>query len=222
MNKANSIFKFGEEVEGYSIPVLNEREIRASAGILFLFMFISLMMILFKGDFMMIKIMIIVFLTDLLIRVFLSPRFSPFLIIGRLIVSRQVPEYVGAPQKKFAWKIGIGLAAIMFLLMVVMNSESIINGLSCLVCLLFLFFESVFGICLGCIFYRMVYKEKAQYCPGEVCEPSKKQAIQRTSVAQVLIIIGLIGFIILLVFLFKDEFSRNPHNLWKILKGSPS
>ena len=28
--------KFGEDVEGYDIPVLNEREIRASAGILFL------------------------------------------------------------------------------------------------------------------------------------------------------------------------------------------
>ena len=31
----NKIIKFGEDVEGYNIPVLNEREIRASAGILF-------------------------------------------------------------------------------------------------------------------------------------------------------------------------------------------
>jgi hypothetical protein len=30
--------QFGENVEGYSIPVLNEREIRGGAGILFLFM----------------------------------------------------------------------------------------------------------------------------------------------------------------------------------------
>ncbi len=29
--------QFGEIVEGYNIPVLNEREVRASAGILFLF-----------------------------------------------------------------------------------------------------------------------------------------------------------------------------------------
>ncbi len=81
----NKVIKFGEEVKGYNIPVLNEREIRAAAGILFLFMFISLMMILFKGEFLMIKYMIIIFLTDFLIRVFINPKFSPSLIIGRLI-----------------------------------------------------------------------------------------------------------------------------------------
>ena len=48
----NKIIKFGEEVEGYNIPVLNEREIRAAAGILFLATFISLMLILFKQDFL--------------------------------------------------------------------------------------------------------------------------------------------------------------------------
>ena len=32
----SKIIKFGEDVQGYSIPVLNEREIRAAAGILFL------------------------------------------------------------------------------------------------------------------------------------------------------------------------------------------
>jgi hypothetical protein len=38
MKKVN---QFGETVEGYNIPVLNEREIRASAGILYLVMFWS-------------------------------------------------------------------------------------------------------------------------------------------------------------------------------------
>ncbi len=50
----------------------------------------------------MIKYVITMFLTDFIIRVFVNPKFSPTLIIGRLIVSNQVPEYVGAPQKKFA------------------------------------------------------------------------------------------------------------------------
>ena len=102
MKKENKVIKFGEDVEGYAIPVLNEREIRASAGILFVLMLISLMLILFKGNFLLIKYVIIVFLTDLVIRVFVNPKFSPSLIIGRLIVSRQTPEYVGAAQKKFA------------------------------------------------------------------------------------------------------------------------
>ncbi|MBI5472386.1 MAG: hypothetical protein HY961_08590 [Ignavibacteriae bacterium] len=35
------IFGFGEEVRGFSIPVLNEREIRAAAGLLFLALIVS-------------------------------------------------------------------------------------------------------------------------------------------------------------------------------------
>ena len=210
----DKMIKFGEDVAGYNIPVLNEREIRASAGILFLFMLISLMMILFKGNFLMIKYVIIVFLSDLIIRVFINPRFSPTLILGRLIVSRQVPEYVGAAQKKVAWKIGIILATLMFVLLVVVNSYSIITGLTCLVCLIFLFFESVFGICLGCLVYRWYYKEKAQYCPGEVCDVKSKQAIQKTTGSQMLIILGLVAFVFLLVFLFNDNFSQKPTALF--------
>src|SRR4051812_40193684 len=177
----NKVIQFGENVEGYNIPVLNEREIRASAGILFLATFISLMLILFKNDFLPIKYVLTIFLTDFIIRVFVNPKFSPALIIGRLIVSKQVPEYVGAQQKKFAWIIGILLSAIMFILIVVVNSYSPITGIICLTCLVFLFFESAFGICLGCKFYSLFYKEKAQYCPGEICDVKSKQDIQKTS-----------------------------------------
>jgi len=208
---------FGEEVSGYNIPVLNEREIRASAGILFIFMFISLMIILFKGDFIMIKYVIITFLTDMIIRVFISPRYSPALIIGRLIVSRQNPEYVGAAQKRFAWMIGIVLATMMFFLMVVLNSYSVVTGLTCLVCLTFLFFESAFGICIGCVFYKLFYKEKAQYCPGEICDVKAKQEIQKVSLNQVLIVLGFIAMIILMTYLLNDVFSEKPSNLWELL-----
>src|SRR5688572_9993346 len=105
MTQMNKVIKFGEDVEGYRIPVLNEREIRASAGIMFLALATSLVLIMFRQDFTLVKYVIVIFLSDFIVRVFISPRFSPMLIIGRLIVSRQVPEYVGAPQKKFAWKI---------------------------------------------------------------------------------------------------------------------
>src|SRR6476619_3989256 len=156
----NKLIQFGENVEGYNIPVLNEREVRASAGILFLATFVSLMTILFKNNFLPIKYVITIFLTDFIIRVFVNPKFSPTLIIGRLIVGNQVPEYVGAQQKKFAWIIGIILSGTMFTLMVVVNSYSPITGIICLICLAFLFFESAFGICLGCKFYSLFHKEK--------------------------------------------------------------
>ena len=119
-----NIIQFGARVEGYSIPVLNEREIRASAGILFLGTFISLILILFDGNFVPAKYFITLFLTDLIIRVFINPKFAPSLIIGRLIVRNQVPEYVGAKQKRFAWIIGIFLAAMMFVFLILINSYS--------------------------------------------------------------------------------------------------
>ncbi|MEO8413328.1 MAG: DUF4395 domain-containing protein [Ginsengibacter sp.] len=212
----NTIIQFGEKVEGYNIPVLNEREIRASAGILFLATFLSLMLILFKDNFVAIKYVITLFLTDFMIRVFISPKFSPTLIIGRLIVSKQVPEYVGAKQKKFAWIIGVALSATMFIFMVVVNSYSPVTGIICLICLVFLFFESAFGICLGCKFYSMFYKDKAQYCPGEVCDVKSKQEIQKISRVQLLIVIAFIAFIFLTAFLFNEYFSKHPYDLFAI------
>lgn len=212
----NRIIKFGEEVEGYDIPVLNEREIRASAGILFLFTFISLMQILYKGNFIMIKYVITLFLTDFIIRVIINPRYSPTLIIGRFFVRNQQPEYVGARQKKFAWKIGVVLALIMFVLMVVVNSYSPVTGITCLICLLFLFFESVFGICLGCKFYPLFFKDKVQFCPGEVCDAKAKQPIQKISGIQLLIVAGFIVVLFILILVFNDNFSIKPFDLFGI------
>jgi len=218
--KMNKAIQFGENVNGYNIPVLNEREIRASAGILFLATFISLMLIIFKNNFLPIKYVITLFLTDFIIRVFVNPKFSPTLIIGRLIVRNQVPEYVGAQQKKFAWIIGVALSATMFIFMVLVNSYSPITGIICLICLVFLFFESAFGICLGCKFYSMFYKEKAQYCPGEVCGAKSKQDIQKTSGVQLLIVLAFIAFTVLATFLFNAQFSKQPYDLFGMNSSS--
>ena len=212
--------QFGETVVGYNIPVLNEREMRAAAGILFLAIFISLMLIIFKGNFVPIKYVISVFLIDFFVRVFVNPKFAPSLILGRLIVSNQNPEYVGAAQKKFAWIIGLTLAVIMFTLMVVLNTYSPISGIICLVCLIFLFFESAFGICLGCLFYGWFYKEKAQYCPGEVCDVKAKQDIQKTSWTQMGIFVLFIGLLVSSVFLFNDLLSAVPSDLWVKLNNT--
>ena len=213
----NKVISFGEEVKGYEISVLNEREVRATAGILFLFASISILLAILKGNFVPLKFFIISFLVDFIIRVFVNPRFSPTLIIGRLIVSRQVPEYVGAAQKKFAWVVGLIMATIMFALIVLLNSYSVITGLICLICLVFLFFEASFGICLGCLFYGWYYGKKALYCPGEICDVKQKQDIQKTSGVQLLIVLGFIAFIGMTVFMFTESFGEKPNDLWKIL-----
>ena len=207
------IIQFGESVEKYNIPVLNEREVRAAAGILFLFMFISIQLAA-SGDFTLLKYAVVIFLTDFLIRVLINPKYAPTLIIGRFFVKNQVPEYVGAQQKKFAWIIGIALATTMFVLINIVNSFSPITGIICFICLIFLFFESVFGICIGCIFYRWFYKDKAQYCPGEICEVKDRQEIQKMSKAQFLIVLIFAIYIVALIYLFNDTFSIQPTYLF--------
>lgn len=217
--KKRTIIGFGETVQGYSVPVLNEREIRAAAGIMFLAMLLSFMLIIFRENFQPIKYVIILFLVDFAIRVFVNPRFSPMLIVGRFIVGGQTPEYTGAAQKKFAWIIGLSLASIMFVLMVVVNSYSPISGISCLLCLVFMFFESAFGICLGCLFYNRMHKNKASYCPGEICEPKTKHDIQRLSFSHASIVIGYIVLILCAAYFFNESLSEKPMDLMDIIKA---
>jgi len=211
----NKIFQFGEQVDGYNIAVLNEREIRAAAGILFLFIYTALMYILFSGNFLLAKYSIIFFLTDFIIRVVVNPRYSPSLIIGRLIVSNQQPEYVGAKQKKIAWTVGIALSGTMFVLMVAMNTYGPITGLICLACLIFLFFESAFGICLACKLYGAIYGQKAQYCPGEICDVNSRQPIQKTSGVQLIIVVLFLSSVVLFSIYFNDILLEKPHALFR-------
>jgi hypothetical protein len=123
---------------------------------------------------------------------------------------------VGAAQKIFAWKIGIGLSGLMLLLIVILNTYSIFTGLSCLFCLIFLFFESAFGICLGCLVYGWFNRKELKNCAGDICEIKEKQEIQKTSGRQVLILLSFVAFIILMVFMFADSFGKQPGSLWKL------
>ena len=210
----SKIVKFGEDVDGYVIPVLNEREIRAAAGILFFLMLVSILTVIMKGDFTLLKYAVTIFLTDMLVRVLINPKYAPTLILGRWIVRNQVPEYVGAPQKKFAWVIGLVLAVTMFILLNLVNSYSPITGLICLICIIFLFFESAFGICLGCKVYPLFSKGKVQYCPGEVCEIKDRHEIQKTSVVQWLIVVAFVAYIVLVVIFLNDVYSEKPFDLF--------
>ena len=202
----NKIIGFGENVEGYDIPVLNEREIGATAGILFLLMYTSIMIVIFENNYLMLKYAITLFLTDFIIRVFINPKFSPTLILGRMIVKNQVPQYVGAQQKKFAWIIGVIISATMFILIGILSLDNPATTLLCYMCLIFLFFETAFGICIGCKIYTKVYKEKAQYCPGEVCEIHSRQEIQKVSRIQKFIVFAFIVYTFLIGFMLYDYF----------------
>jgi hypothetical protein len=110
------------------------------------------------------------FLIDFTIRIFINPRYAPSLIVAQWVVRKQQPEYVGAPQKRFAWAIGFVLALTMLYLVVLNNVIGPINLIVCSLCLTLLFFEAAFGICIGCKLYNLFNKEQARLCPGGVCE----------------------------------------------------
>jgi len=59
----------------------------------------------------------------------------------------------------------------------------------------FFFLKSTFGICLGCKFYPLFFKEKSTLCAGEVCSIKPKQDIQKISASQLLIVFAFVAFI---------------------------
>lgn len=210
----SKLIRFGEHVPGYDIPVLNEREIRAAAGLLFVSTLTSFLLIITTDNFTPVKYVLTIFFLDFLIRVLVSPRYAPTLILARLIVRGQTPEYVGARQKHFAWSVGLILSAVMFVFLVIVNAYSLITGITCLICLLFMFFESAFGICVACKFYSAVFRKKAQYCPGEVCDVRTRQPIQKTSWTQLVIVLVVAAAITLFANRYSFLFTRQPYDLF--------
>lgn len=192
----NKLFAFGETVVGYEVPVLNEREVRAAAGILFFFALVSFMNSWLMGNFRLTQIFVIAFLIDFSIRVFVNPRFAPSMIFGRFSVRNQSPEWAGAPQKRFAWAFGFALALAMLYLIVINNVIGPINLIICATCLTLLFFESAFGICLACKVYNLFHKNKATLCPGGACEVlvrHESQKIGATHMAVVALFLGVMA-----------------------------
>jgi hypothetical protein len=189
------VLSFGERLDGYAVPVLNERAVRAAAGIVFLFAIVAFMNAWLIGNFQPTRVFVVAFLVDFTLRIFVNPRFAPSLILGQWMVRKQQPEYVGAPQKRFAWAIGFGLALAMLYLIVIKHVVGPINLLVCAACLVLLFFETAFGICIGCKVYNWFNKEQAQLCPGGVCEiePAPGAGGSLAQGAVVLAFAGLVG-----------------------------
>ena len=181
-------FAYGAKVDGYDVRVLNEREARAAAAILFVGAFLGLTNGVMLGTALFSEYFVSFFAIDFTIRV-IKPEYSPSLLLGRFFVQNQTPEYVGAEQKRFAWLLGMIIAWPMFYYLVIDFQPNPIKVLVCLICMALLFFESAFSICLGCKIFNLVKKEKATNCPGGVCEMKIKEPIQKFSFSQKLIVV---------------------------------
>jgi len=85
----------------------------------------------------------------------------------------------------------------MLYLVVINNLIGPVNLIICCTCLVLLFFEAAFGICLGCKIYNLFFKEKAMLCPGGTCEVGDRKEIQKIGFAQSSVVAG---FLVVIVF----------------------
>jgi hypothetical protein len=109
------------------------------------------------------------FMIDMYLRLFVSTKWVPSLIIANWIVRPQRPEWVDAAPKKFAWSLGLGMVITSCLAMGMFALTGPLPLLLCAGCIFFLFIEAAFGICIGCEIARRFSKNKPRLCPGDVC-----------------------------------------------------
>jgi hypothetical protein len=157
-------------------PVLNERAIRAGAGLVFALGFFAFFQAFYLREFFYIKILVVILFFDFLMKVVVGTRYSPVSRIANFVVKGQRPEYVGAVQKRFAWSIGLLLSGTMMVLIYGFGIAGLSNLIICTICLTFMFMESAFGICVGCKLYGFLVArgviatpEHRPACPGNVC-----------------------------------------------------
>ena len=182
------MFKYGNEVFGYEERVLNEREARAAAGILFGLGIITVMNSVILGHGILSRVYLAFFVFDFFLRI-TFPNYSPSLLLGRFFVRNQKPEYVSANQKRFAWFIGFVLSVPMFYYLSWHWEPDMYKVLVCVFCLILLFMESVFSFCLGCWVYKNLLQRKTKNCPGGACEIEFKEKVQIFNLSQKIITI---------------------------------
>ncbi|MGB4834079.1 MAG: DUF4395 domain-containing protein [Candidatus Moraniibacteriota bacterium] len=182
----------GLMIDGVPAPygVVNEREVRAAAGIMFALGFFALLSVYFEKNITLAFWVVLTYWVDFLLKVGLGPEWSLYGRLGALLVRNQRPEYVGAVQKRFAWGIGLVMSsAVLFLIgkqlyFVAACNSSTLSGTSpclipmilCSLCLVFMWLETALGFCVGCTIYtwlvRKGFIKPTQYapaCPGGVC-----------------------------------------------------
>jgi hypothetical protein len=170
----NKRFTFGEIIDGLvinnkpvTIPVINEREARATAGIMLVFASFALLQSYVYRDFTLLSITTVLFSIEFIVKVLFGTRIAPFSIVSRFIVRNQEPEWVGAAQKRFAWSIGIVMAISMVIITVVLEIRGAIPFTMCSLCILFMWMEASFSFCVGCKIYWGLVKIGVLKTPTE-------------------------------------------------------
>lgn len=165
-------------IDGRPAPygVVNERAVRATAGIMLLVGAIAFFVVRSTGGYAALYVVVPLFWLEFLLKTAFSPNYSMFGVLGAWAVRKQKPEWVGAAQKRFAWSIGLALSSVMLVASVGLQVRGWLPLAICMTCLAFMWMESTLGICAGCAIYSRLLragliKEPAHRpaCPGGAC-----------------------------------------------------
>lgn len=155
--------------------VINEREARAVAGLMFLIGICTFFLVVLGDLFQLLYIIVPLFWLEFGLKTILGPKFSLFGQLIKPLIARQKPEYVGAIQKRFAWTLGLLMASAM-LIVITFNLPSIFALILCITCLGLMWIESALGICVGCAMYSRLISagvipkpDSKPVCAGGVC-----------------------------------------------------
>lgn len=161
--------------------VLNERAVRATAGIMFAMGFFSVLTTYYTKEYHLIKALVLIFFIDFFIKVFFWPKFSPISKIWSFLVSWQKPEYVWAIQKRFAWSLGLIISFLMINIVWFFEIRWTLPLTFCGICLILMWMESALWICVWCKIYwfleeKWIIKRKTNKpaCPWWACSLKKK------------------------------------------------
>jgi hypothetical protein len=151
--------RFGERIPGLTrdgralrAPVVNERVVRAAAGITLVIGAVAFSYAYFAREYVPLQAAASLFCIEFAARVTSGIRHSPIGLVARGMTRGQPPVWVSAKPKRFAWTLGLVMATAMT---AITNSgiRGYLPRTICLICLTLMWMESALGVCLGCRIY---------------------------------------------------------------------
>ncbi len=159
----------------HKLQLVNEREVRSTAGILFAIGVSAFWYVILTKDFSPLYVIVPAFWLEFVLKVARKSAYSPVDFLGRLLVRGQEPDLVSLSPKLFAWSMGLAMSSVMSLL-VLKGVTGWAPFLICGSCLVFMWLEAVCGFCVGCAIYRLLKPDRENIeltdvrCAGNYCE----------------------------------------------------
>ena len=149
----------GRTADGVELhaAVVDENQVRAAAGVTMVMGSVAFSLAYFDHQYVLLQCVSTFFFIEFFARLTVGLRFSPVGVIARAMTLHQVPDWVSAKPKRFAWTLGGGMA---FSMMIITNIpiRGTLPRTICAICLTLMWMESVLGLCLGCKIHALLVR----------------------------------------------------------------